>query len=108
MSNRLSLVRRPILVFIDEFHLLFREGFREALAELEALAGFLAKNSEEQLRLVVTVSEGFFATTSAMSRLGGYSTGYMMVEPMDMNSFRALYEEYRARHGCSIGFNLFM
>lgn len=108
LEGLVSRVRPPILVFIDEFHLLFGASLGEALAELEAVAGFLAKRAEKQLRLVVTVSEGFFATTSALSRLSGYSTGYLLVEPMDTTSFEALYNEYEARHGCSIGLSLFI
>lgn len=103
-----SRLRPPLVVFIDEFHLLFRSSLEEALAELEAVAGLLAKRGEEETRLVVTVSEGFFATARAWHRLLGYSTGYMLVEPMEPEAFQALYEEYRGRHGCSIDFDMFV
>ncbi|WP_244403912.1 ATP-binding protein [Pyrolobus fumarii] len=106
LEELVSRLRPPILVFIDEFHLLFRGSLGDALVELEAVAGFLAKRGEEQIRLVVTVSEGFFATLGALHRLLGYSVGYLLVEPMSVGAFKALYEEYRGKHGCSIGFDL--
>ncbi len=106
LEELVSRLMRPAIILIDEFHLLLRDRL-EALAELEALAGFLAKRGEERTRLVVTVSEGFFATLDAVHRLLGYSAGYLLVEPMDQVSFAALYEEYRARHSCSVDLDLF-
>jgi len=94
-------LRPPLIVFADEFHLLF-PGPAEALAELEAAAGLLAKRGEEQARLIVTVSEGFFATSRALARLHGYSAEAMLVEPMEPSVFQALYEEYRGLRGCSL------
>jgi len=100
-------VRKPLLLFIDEFHLLFGDNL-SALRELEAVAGFLAKQGREIARLVVTVSEGFFATIDSLSRLQGYSVGYLLVEPLGIKEFRALYEEYRAKYGCRIGLDAFV
>ncbi|BES82206.1 hypothetical protein [Pyrodictium abyssi] len=54
------------------------------------------------------MGEGFFATARAWHRLPGYSTGYMLVEPMEPGAFQALYEEYRGRHGCSVDLDTFI
>ena len=93
------------LVFVDEFHLLYR-SLEEALAGLEAVAGYLAKRVEGLPRLLVTVSEGFMATVDAMARLQGYSTGFMLVEPLPLEAFTMLYREYSGRYGCRLGYKL--
>ena len=95
-------LRPAALVIVDEFHLLHGEP-RRALVDLEAAAALLAKRGEERTRLIVTVGEGFFATTAALSRLQGYSAGYLLVEHMPLDCFTALYNEYRERHGCRLG-----
>ncbi len=87
------------LVLLDEFHLFFTDT-RQALVALEALAGYLAKKPRGTPSLLVTVSGGFFATTEALSRLTGYSTGFLLVEPMDPRAFAKLYQEYREKNGC--------
>ncbi|MCE4610668.1 MAG: hypothetical protein F7B17_01695 [Desulfurococcales archaeon] len=79
----------------------------KALSSLEAVAGFLAKRGGGVPRLLVTVSEGFFATARALSRLLGYSVGFMLVEPMDLEAFKRLYGEYRRLYGCRVGFEVF-
>ena len=89
-------------VVIDEFHLLYRDK-EEAVAELERVAGYLAKTGHGP-RLVLTVSEGFAATSRARRRLIGYSARYMLLEGLDKESMEALYNEYRERYGCKIGF----
>ncbi len=63
-----------IILHIDEFHLFYGDR-REALRELESLAGYAAKKGEDKLRLVITVSEGFVASGSARRRLLGYARG---------------------------------
>jgi len=102
-----SLAALPLTVFIDEFHLLIRGSLEDALAELEAAAGALSKRGEAKVRLVVSVSEGFFATSRAWRRLYGYSTSYMLVEPMNPQAFKPLYEEYRGKYGCNVDLNTF-
>ncbi len=97
------------IFFIDEFHLLprysgRRAGLEEALVDLEALAHSLAKAEEPRLRVVLAVSEGFFASQEALTRLHGYSTEYLLVEHMDKESYRALYTEYAEGKGCSTDF----
>ena len=103
-----SLLGETIL-FIDEFHLLpryagRRAGLEEALVDLEALAHSLAKAEEPRLRVVLALSEGFFASQEAHTRLHGYSTEYLLVEHMDWESYRALYTEYAEIKGCSTDF----
>ena len=100
--------RRPSLIVIDEFHLLLHGRLREALAELEALAGLLAKGGVAATRVVVVVSEGFFATMEALHRLHGYSVDYLLVEPMDVEHFAALYEEYRELRGCGVSLDAYL
>ena len=95
-------IQGELVIVVDEFHLLHPDPV-EALVELERAAGLLAKNVEGP-RLVVTVSEGFIATMEARWRLTGYSTGYLLVEGLDEDHMRALYEEYRRLHGCGSGF----
>ncbi len=90
------------LVVIDEFHLLYRDR-EEAVTELERVAGYLAKTGHGP-RLVLTVSEGFVATSRARRRLIGYSARYMLLEGLGKESMEALYNEYRERYGCGIGF----
>ncbi len=90
------------LVVIDEFHLLYRDR-EEAIAELERVAGYLAKTGHVP-HLVLTVSEGFVATSRARRRLIGYSARYMLLEGLGKESMEALYNEYRERYGCGIGF----
>ena len=102
-----SRLKPPSLLVLDEFHLLF-QGLREAMVELEAVAGYLAKRGEPGARLLVTVSEGFFATVEVLARLTGYSVGHLLVEPMDEKSFTALYHEYRERYGCSLDLDLLL
>ena len=91
--------RRPSLVLLDEFHLFFTDT-RQALVALESLTGYLAKKPHGTPSLLVTVSEGFFATTEALSRLTGYSTRFLLVEPMESRAFAKLYQEYREKNGC--------
>lgn len=90
------------LVVVNEFHLLYH-GREEAIDELERVAGYLAKTGRGP-RLVLTVSEGFVATSRARRRLIGYSARYMLLEGLDKESMEALYNEYRERYGCSTGF----
>ncbi len=95
------------VLFIDEFHLLpryQRGGMAEAARDLEALAHWLAKEGEDVgVRVIVTVSEGFAATSEALARLHGYQARYEPVEHMDRRHFDALYREYRSLRGCSAG-----
>ena len=100
------LLASELVVVVDEFHLLYPVG-EEALAELERVAGYLAKTGEPRLRLVVTVSEGFIALGRARRRLLGYSTGYMLVEGLDRSHMAALHAGYASRYGCGVGFNLY-
>ena len=103
-------LRRPLYVFIDEYHLLPRyrttsrfSKFETALDDLEALAAVLAKDPRyEDVRLILTVGEGFVATSLARRKLLGYSTSWLLVEPMDLEHFAKLYNEYRELRGCSI------
>ncbi len=99
--------RRRILVALDEFHLLPRytgRDIREALADLEALAGLLSKEERYSgLRLALTVSEGFAATPVVRARLRGYRAAWMLVEHLDKLHFEKLCLEYSERHGCRIG-----
>ena len=103
-----SLLGKTVL-FIDEFHLLprysgGRTGLEEALGDLEALAHSLAKAEEPRLRVILAVSEGFIASKEAFTRLHGYSTGYLLIEHMDGESYRALYTEYAERKSCRTDF----
>ena len=101
--NTLRSLRKPLYVFIDEYHLLPRykstlapSRLEEALEDLEALAALLAKDPRyEGARLILTVSEGFIATRLARQKLLGYSAAWLLVEPMDLNHFAELYREYR-------------
>ncbi len=96
------------VLFIDEYHMLpgYREAsYRAVLGDLEALAHYIAKK-RPQLKLVVTVSEGFMATSEALARLHGYATSFTAVEPLGTSHFHALYQEYAEKRGCRIGFNL--
>ncbi len=99
----LSRISQPQLIIVDELHLLFEGDLERALSSLEASAGLLAKEGSGRPRLIVTVSEGFFATARAVSRLLGYSTAFMLVEPMDVQAFEALYDEYKRLYGCKVG-----
>ena len=105
--------RKGVVLFIDELHLLPGYHSRhpggggdEVLADLEALAHWLAKSPEDWLRVVVTVSEGFVATGEAITRLHGYSTGYLLVDHMDREHFSALYEEYSSRKKCQVSYRV--
>ncbi len=97
-----------MLLLVDEFHEL--PGYRgergrqyyEALDDLRSLAAYLAKNMSG-VRVMVTVSEGFAATWDAWARLEGYSTRWVLVEHLDQEHFKALYDEYRSKHGCRLG-----
>ena len=89
------------ILYIDEFHLLFNDP-KDAVRELEAVAGFLAKMGETRARLVVTVSEGFAATSGVRRRLVGYAAGYMLVEPLDREAMTELYAEYSSVRGCRV------
>ncbi len=97
---------RSVVLFIDEFHMLPGYGprgdYEEILMDLEALAHWLAKSGDDKLKVLLTVSEGFVATGDAISRLHGYSTEFMLVEPMDEQHFVTLYEEYRRVKGCNV------
>lgn len=77
------------------------------MAELERVAGYLAKAGEAGARLVLTSSEGFVALSDVRRRLIGYSVGYMLVEGLDHGHMEALYAEYRGRRGCGVGFPLY-
>lgn len=103
---------RRIVFFIDEFHLLPRytrggspeSKYLDALDDLEALAGLLAKEPRySNASIVLTVSEGFAATDLARSKLRGYSAAWMLAEHLDAEHFRALYEEYAGLEGCRLG-----
>ena len=102
LAEAVAALRRPLYVVVDEFHMLPRCGSpREALRDLEAAAATIAKGvGGEGIRLVVTVSEGFVATAEARQRLFGYSTAWMLIEPMDTTHFTELYREYRELYGC--------
>ncbi len=79
-------------------------GYARAVRDLEAVAGELAKRGDVRLKLVVTVSEGFFVKSNATARLRGYASWFMLVEHMDYNHFQQLYEEYSGKYGpCSVG-----
>ena len=91
-----------LVILIDEFHQLpgySMTALGEALGDLESLAALLTKNSGD-IRVLVTVSEGFIATGEALRRLEGYSTGWLLVEHLDWPHFSALHEEYSRTHGC--------
>ncbi len=90
-----------VILYIDEFHLLF-DNIDDAVRELEAVAGLLAKMGETKARLVTTVSEGFVATSDVRRRLAGYATGYMLVEPLDREDMSRVYAEYSRARGCRI------
>ncbi|AEM38358.1 AAA ATPase [Pyrolobus fumarii 1A] len=100
-----------IILFIDEFHLLPRymhksdpaSKYLDALDDLEALAGLLAKDPHySNITIVLTVSEGFTATDLVLSKLHGYSTAWMLVEHLDVDHFRALYKEYVSLKSCGV------
>ncbi len=111
IANAFRYLRRPLYVFIDEYHLLPRyrsvpmhSKLEVALEDLEALAALLAKDPRyEGTRLVLTVSEGFVATSLARQKLLGYSAAWLLVEPMDLEHFAELYREYSEIRGCSLG-----
>ncbi len=93
----------PVLLFVDEFHELpgySRGDYEDALSDLRSLAGLLSK-SNHHIRVLVTVSEGFAATGTALSLLEGYSADWLLVEHLDREHFAALLEEYRAVSTCS-------
>lgn len=104
-ERMVKMLMQPSIIVVDELHLMYSDR-REALLELEALAGFLAKNADAP-KLIVTVSEGFFTTMEAVYRLHGYSVGFMLVEAMRGEAFRLLYSEYVERHGCSIAYEAY-
>ncbi len=95
-----------VVVYVDEFHLLYSSK-REAVRELEKVTGYLAKMGDTKARLLLSVSEGFITLSSVDYRLLGYSTSYMLVEPLDREHMQSLYEEYRAKQGCNISFKLY-
>lgn len=100
------------VIFIDELHMLpdYAAGARsrrgEVLADLEALAHWLAKNPRGYPRVVLTVSEGFVAGGEVLARLHGYSTKLMLVEGLDPKHYSALYNEYRGARGCSVDYKV--
>ncbi len=108
--NAFKGLHRPLYVFIDEYHMLPRyrgtpvySRLEVALEDLEALAALLVKDrTYEGVRLILTVSEGFVATSLARQKLLGYSVSWLLVEPMDLEHFAKLYEEYREHHGCRL------
>ncbi len=96
---------KGVVLFIDEYHLLgsYNRGYGEAVRDLEAIAGLLVKDNRFRMfNLVLSVSEGFLVVGSVRRRLLGYSTSYMLVEPLDKKHFIELYNEYGRLHGCSI------
>ncbi len=105
---------KELIVFVDEFHLM--PGYfggagssRELMKDLEAVAGLLAKRSDINARFIATISEGFLVMDHELrSRLVGYSTGYFLVEEMDGAHFKALFDEYSGRWGCSVGYSGFI
>lgn len=104
---REALVGAPIL-FIDEFHLLpgYR-GFDDVLRDLEILSALLGKNARlSRYSVVVTVSEGFIATSYARSKLRGYPASWILVEHMELESFKNLYNEYVSRKGCRLSLGI--
>ena len=97
---------KPVLVFVDEFHEFpgyTRAGYEEALEDLRSLAGLLSK-SGMRAKVLVTVSEGFVATSKALALLEGYSAGWLLVEHLEQEHFRALYREYREKNTCHPSF----
>ncbi len=95
-----------LVILVDEFHLLPAYQSRgEALRDLEALAHFLAK-AGGGLRVVATVSEGLAATWEAAARLHGYQARLLLVEEMEGDAFKALYEAYRDARGCTAPLSL--
>ena len=103
-------LRKPLYILVDEYHLL--PGYRDhmdALKDLEAMTSLLAKEPYfEDLRLVVTLSEGFISTAYAQQKLVGYSTTMLLVEPMDTKHFSKLYQEYCEHHGCTLRLEEFL
>lgn len=104
LALKAALGSSRFVLLVDEFHEL--PGYsmvkrEEALDDLRSLAALLAKSNGE-IRVVVTVSEGFAATHDALSRLEGYSAGWLLVEHMDWPHFEALHREYSGRRGCSL------
>lgn len=99
---------RGVYVVIDEIQML--EGYRGDLGwrtlstDLEAITGLLAKHDEfKYLNLVMVSSEGYMSLSDVRRRTLGYSTWYMLVEGMDIQSFKELYEEYcLLSGGCSV------
>ena len=103
--EELGLSLSDVLLLVDEFHELpgySGTSHEEALADLRSLAGLLSK-APRGPHVIVTVSEGFAATSAALSALNGYSVGWLLVEHLDEQHFRALYEEYRGLAGCRLG-----
>ena len=97
-----ALSGRILYLVLDEFHLLpgYREA-SEALRDLESLSAMLVKGEIKGIHVVLTVSEGFFATTRAISRLRGYGAAYMLVEGLDCSHYMALLDEYAEKNpGC--------
>ncbi len=97
----------PLVIFIDEFHLLPRyhsapraSRYEVALTDLEALAHYLSKKVDVRVRVVLTVSEGFVATNEAMLRLHGYSSGFLLIDHLDEKHFKSLFEEYTSKNPC--------
>ena len=98
---------RRVLIIVDEFHLLPRysgRGVHESIVDLEAIAGLLSKEQRySKIRMVLTVSEGFAATSTVKARLRGYRAAWMLVEHLDRLHFERLCLEYGERHGCRLG-----
>jgi len=97
----------PMIVFIDEFHLLPRykgvppaSRYEVALTDLEALAHRLSKKADVNVRFVLTVSEGFIATNEALQRLHGYRANFLIVDHLDEKHFKRLFEEYESKNEC--------
>ena len=89
------------LLFVDELHELpgyAGLSYEYVLGELRSLAALLSK-SNHHLKVIVTIGEGFAASPRALSLLEGYSTEWLLVEPMDKAHFNALLTEYRRGTG---------
>ena len=95
-----------LVVAIDEYHLLYPDRLT-AITRLEAVAGLLAKNVQlENVKLVLTCSEGFIATNQVATRLRGYFAKYIPIDGLDEQHFEALYSEYSRLRGCSASLEL--
>jgi hypothetical protein len=96
-----------LLTVIDEFHLLFSSP-SDATSALEAVAGWLAKRGVEKNVLIVVSSEGFMTKPAIASRLRGYATWRMLVEALDDNHMRHLYQAYSRIASCRLDAETFI